>query len=150
MPIGAAAAVATPGAAPVSRGPTTRSRSALASAAVATAGSSSDLAAAAAAANSGGGSSDGSEQLHGTLGDALLRLHGVDAAALLPPGTPLTPILAIGSNASPEQLVRTRRWRSLRACLHACMPACLPACLHACKQRPPRRSMPTRPPPELY
>jgi hypothetical protein len=35
----------------------------------------------------------------------LWERHGIDGEALLPPGTPLMPILAIGSNASPEQLV---------------------------------------------
>jgi hypothetical protein len=48
-----------------------------------------------------------SEQLLAPLRRVLRDAHGLDADALLPPGTPLTPILAIGSNASPEQLVRT-------------------------------------------
>ena len=36
----------------------------------------------------------------------VLKQHGISAEALLPPGTPFTPVLAIGSNASPEQLAR--------------------------------------------
>lgn len=43
-----------------------------------------------------------------TLREALTTLHGVDAAAVLPDAAPLTPILAIGSNASPQQVGEQR------------------------------------------
>lgn len=54
----------------------------------------------------GGGDSCSEFESRWQLRRALQELHGIDADELLPPGTPFTPILAIGSNAGPEQLAR--------------------------------------------
>ncbi|KAI8468085.1 MAG: hypothetical protein J3K34DRAFT_479333 [Monoraphidium minutum] len=71
------------------------------------AGSSTNLAAAAAAgASAAAARVDNGGGVFHTLAAALRELHGIEPGELLPPGTPLTPILAIGSNAGPEQLAR--------------------------------------------
>ena len=104
---------------PCGRSTAHAARAAAAAATLPAAASRTDLAADWAAAGGSGAAGAGGGQGGLLLREALRELHGIDVDALLPAGTLLTPILAIGSNAGPDQLVRcgsagaTASWRAL-------------------------------------